>query len=269
MINQAVEFLLHHGYGVLFAFVFAEQIGLPVPALPVLLAVGALAASDQFVFAAALAAAAIAAVLSDLVWYELGRFRGHAVLSLVCKISLEPDSCVRNTHEMFTRHGLRTLLFSKFVPGLNTVAPPLAGMARVPLWRFLFWDGAGALIWAGVFLGSGHLFSAQLEVIAEWALRFGSMLLAVLALGLAAYITMKYLQRRSFFRRMRVARISPEELAQRLDAREPVIVIDLRHSHELEIDRVRVPGALQLRPDELEQRHLEIPREREIILYCT
>lgn len=269
LVQHAVEAAQTHGYLLLFAFVFAEQIGLPLPALPVLLAVGAFAGQGELSFTGALGAAVAASVLSDLCWYELGRHRGRSILNLLCRISLEPDSCVRNTEETFARRGASTLLYAKFVPGLNTAAPPLAGLFRLPLPRFLAWTTAGAAAWAGLLLGVGWVFSDQLEEVIEWAQRAGGAAVG-LALGLLAlYLLVKYLQRRRFLAELRIARITPEELQRRIAGGEEVVVVDLRHALETEVDPATLPGALRLTPEEIEARHGEIPRDREIVLYCT
>jgi membrane protein DedA with SNARE-associated domain len=267
--NNTIDFLLRHGYAILFVFVLAEQVGLPVPALPVLLAVGALSASGQFAFPPALAVAVVAAIAADLVWYELGRRRGHAVVNLMCRVSLEPDTCVRRTEDTFARYGLRTLLFAKFIPGLNTVAPPLAGMVQTPMWRFLLYDAAGSTIWAGAFIGLGYLFSTQLERVAAYAMRLGGGLVLLLTAGLACYIGWKYVQRKRLFSRLRMSRIAPEELKRQMDAGDAPMIVDLRHFIDLDVDGFRIPGALHMKPEELERRHGEIPRGREIVLYCT
>lgn len=267
--SETLQFLLRHGYAVLFAWVFAEQLGLPIPAIPALLAIGALAGVDRFSFAMALTVAVIAALLSDTIWYQLGRHRGHSVLNLLCRISLEPDSCVRRTEDIYARHGPRALLFAKFLPGLSTVAPPLAGMFRMSLGRFLLCDGAGALLWAGAFIGTGFIFSAQLERVAALALRLGTGLLLLLLGLFAAYIFWKYVQRQKFLRQLRIARIAPAELKRMLDASEDIVVVDLRHSLEFEGDSVKLPGALHILPEEIEERHQEIPRDRDVVLYCT
>jgi len=267
--NETFQFLLRHGYAVLFGFVFAEQLGLPIPAIPVLLAMGALVGAGQFSLAIAIPVALLAALLSDVIWYQLGRHRGPSVLNLICRISLEPDSCVRRTENVFARHGARALLLAKFIPGLSTVAPPLAGIFRMRLPRFLVWDGAGTLLWVGAFVGTGYLFSAQLERIAAIALRLGTWLVAVLVGALAAYIGWKYVQRHRFIRKLRIARITPEELLAKLETGEEIVVVDLRHSLEFEADGASVPGALRFSPDELDRRHPEIPRDRDVVLYCT
>lgn len=268
-VNETARFLLAHGYIVVFVWVLAEQIGLPIPSIPVLLAAGALAGSHQLSFLGALSLAMLASLLSDSVWYGLGRTRGHTVLNLICRISLEPDSCVRRTEDFFVRHGPRSLLFAKFVPGLGTVAPPLAGLFRMRLLRFALWDLAGSLAWAGAYLGAGYLFSSELERIARYALSLGVWLIALLIAALAAYLIRKYIQRRRFIRNLRIARITPAELKRMLDAREDVMVVDLRSSIEFEADEGKLPGALHMDPKEIEQRHQEIPRDRDIVLYCT
>lgn len=267
--DEIIQFLLRHGYTVLFAFVFAEQIGLPLPAIPVLLAMGALAATGHLSYAAALTAAVGASLVSDVIWYQFGRQGGGRVLNLLCRISLEPDSCIRRTENVFARYGARALIFAKFVPGLNTAAPPLAGLFRMRWSRFLLFDAAGALVWAGAFSGVGYLFSAQLERVAAYALQLGTWLLVILAGGLAAYIGWKYTERQRFLRQLRIARITPEGLMQKFEAGEELVVVDLRHAVEFEADGEKVRGALHLAPEDLESRHGEIPRDRDIILYCT
>jgi membrane protein DedA with SNARE-associated domain len=267
--NQFLQSLLRPSYSVMFAFVFAEQIGLPIPSVPVLMAAGALAGTGRVSLATAVLLAGLAAVLADTLWYLLGWFRGHAILSLLCRISLEPDSCVRRTENAFASRGGRALLFAKFVPGLSTAAPPLAGLLRMRFLRFLAWDGAGAMIWAAAFGLTGFLFSAEIERATVVALRFGNWLGVILALPLAGYIGWKYYQRRKFIRDLRIARITPEELKRKLDAGEEVAVIDLRHSIEFDVESVTVPGAIHIAPQEVEQRHVEIPRDRDVVLYCT
>src|SRR3984893_14838249 len=153
-----IPFLLRHGYWVLFANVLAEQAGLPIPAIPVMLAMGALAGLGNFSFATALALAICAALTSDLIWFRLGRVRGHSILNLLCRISLEPDSCVSNTKSLFGKLGARALLVAKFVPGLGATAPPLAGLTRMNPWKFILADSAGALAWSATYLFAGYLF---------------------------------------------------------------------------------------------------------------
>ena len=157
--HRTLEFLLHHGYALLLGWVFAEQLGMPVPSMPLLLAAGALAGTGHLSFFASLFYAMLAAVTADSIWYQLGRRKGIKVLQLLCKISLEPDSCVRRTEGLFSKQGARSLLLAKFIPGLGTVAPPLAGIFHMRPERFFFFDAMGSLLWAGTFLGLGYIFS--------------------------------------------------------------------------------------------------------------
>lgn len=267
--DETFQFLIHHGYSVLFLWVLAEQLGLPLPATPLLLAAGALAGAGQMNLSLAIAIAVLASLLGDLSWYEFGRRRGGKVLNLLCRISLEPDSCVRKTENAFVRHGSRSLLIAKFVPGLNTMAPPLAGIIGMRLGRFLVFDAMGALLYIGSFIGLGFVFSDQLEKVAARIANLGFSLLVILVGALAAYITWKYIQRRRFIHSLRIARITPEELKQKIEAGEEVVVVDLRGSLDFEAEPQTIPGAIRLAPDEIEAGHNRIPREREIVLFCT
>ncbi len=165
--HEIVAFLLQHGYTLLFLWVLLEQLGLPLPSAPILLAAGALSGTRQMYFSLALLYATLAAIISDVIWYEIGRRKGGAVLNLLCRISLEPDSCVRRTEGLYEKYGERSLLWAKFVPGLNTAAPPVAGMFGMPMGRFLIFDTMGSILWAGSFVGLGWIFSDQLEDVAH------------------------------------------------------------------------------------------------------
>jgi len=267
--KQFVEFLLKHGYSVVFVSVLAEQIGLPLPSTPILLAMGALAGLGRLSFAAALAIGVAASLIADSLWYWLGRKRGYSVLNLLCRIALEPDSCVRKTENVFARYGAGSLLFAKFVPGLSTAAPPLAGLFRMPLVRFWLADAGGAALWVGSFSGVGFVFRGQLEDVAQWAMGMGRWLGLVLVALLAVYILWHIWQRQRFLRKLRVARIAPEEVLRKLEAGEELMIVDLRSSLDVENEGHKLPGALLMAPEELEARHQEIPRDRDIILYCT
>jgi len=264
-----IGFLVAHGYIVLFVWVLFEQAGLPIPSIPLLLAAGALAGAGNLNLAVCLALPVVASTISDLCWYEIGKRRGGSVLNWICRISVEPDSCARRTEDLYARLGAKSLLVAKFIPGLSSVAPPLAGIFHMRLLRFVVYDTCGALLWAGTFVGLGFAFSHQLERVAQYAMRFGEMLIFLLVSALAAYILFKYIQRRRFLRDLRVARITPEELKRMLDAGENIQIVDLRHSVEFEADPLTIPSALRLDPKEIEQRQQEIPRDRDVVLYCT
>ncbi len=265
----STQFLIRHGLPLIFAVVFVEQLGLPIPALPFLLAGGALAAAGKFSLWLGLLAVLVACLIPDLLWFYLGRHRGNRVLSFLCRISLEPDSCVRRTQNVFTRYGLRGLVISKFVPGMSTVAPPLAGMAGIHAGRFVLVDSLGALLYGGSLFGVGYLFSNQIQQIGEAFAHIGSSAL-VLVLGLAVlYAGYKYWQRRGLLRELRTARITVEELRQKLEAGENPVILDLRSKVELEQDPLVIRGAVHLVLDEIDQRRHEFPRDRDIVVYCS
>lgn len=264
-----IRFLLHHGYSVLFFWILLEQAGLPNPSIPLLLAAGALAGTHRMNLAIAIVIPALGAIIADLGWFEFGRRRGGKVLNLICRISLEPDSCARRTHDMYARHGARSLLFAKFIPGLATVAPPLAGVFGMRWSRFLSFDLFGSAIWSGSLVGIGYAFSSELELVAGYILRLGEVLVVILVGGLAAYIIRKYYERQKFLRDLRIARITPEELKALLDTGEQIQIVDLRHSIEFEAEPLTIPGALRMDPDQLEEQQKEIQRDRDVILYCT
>lgn len=267
--DQAFALLLSHGYSILFLVVLAEQLGLPIPAVPVLLAMGALAGEGSTAFVFVVATAVSASLISDFTWYELSRRRGRAVMKLLCKISLEPDFCLRRTENAFQRYGSALLLFAKFVPGLNIAAPPVAAMVRMPRVRFLVWDGAGAFLWSATFIGTGYIFSKQIEKIGALAARMGLVSLILALVLLTLFIGWKYVQRQRFLRRLRIARITPEELLHKIQSGEDIVVADLRHPLDFESDHVKVQGALRLLPEDLDGRHQEIPRDRDVVLYCN
>lgn len=267
--SDAVQFLATYGYTVVFVWVLLEQIGLPIPAIPLLLSAGAIAGHGRMNIVLLLVTAVVASLVSDSFWYELGKRRGTAVLNVLCRMSLEPDSCVQRTKSTFDRRGPRSLLYSKFVPGLNTVAAPIAGMSRVSYPRFLAFDIVGALLWAGSSLLAGYLFRERLDDILRRSRVLGDAIAVLIVAALFGWVVWKYVQRRRFLNSVRVARITPHELNDRLQSGESVAIVDLRHPLDLLTDPRRLPGALHIRMDELAERAKEIPRDREIILYCT
>src|SRR6266566_2160819 len=198
--HSTLEFLIKHGYMVLLAWVFAEQLGLPIPSLPMMLAAGALAGTGHLSFWTSLFLVTIAALFADSFWYILGRKKGIRILQFLCKISLEPDSCVRRTEGIFSKQGARSLLLAKFIPGLSTVAPPLAGIFHMRPRRFLLFDALGSLLWAGAFLGLGYVFSGEIERVAEHLAALGGWLVVLLAGALAAYVAYKFIARQRFLR---------------------------------------------------------------------
>lgn len=267
--NELLQFVVRHGYTLVFAWVFVEQAGLPIPSAPLLLAAGALAGTRQMNLWLAISFAMLGAVASDSMWYELGRRKGVRVLQLLCRISLEPDSCVRRTQVRFGKSGARVLLVAKYIPGLNAMAAPLAGIIRMGWRRFLLFDVLGAMLWVSSFVLTGYVFSGELERVAARAAYLGTWALVLILAAFAGYIGWKYYNRQRFLRKLRISRITPEELKGKIDSGEDVIIVDLRHALDFEAQPETIPGALHMDAAELEEAHDVIPRDREIVLFCA
>lgn len=261
--------LLTYGYLLLFLWVLVEQLGFPLPATPILLAAGALSAEGQISFPLALVAALAGSLVADSTWFFVGRRHGHHVLRLLCKLSMEPTICVRRTQDSFGRRRQVTLLSAKFIPGLALLSSPVAGQHGMSYLEFLVLDGLGATAWVGALLTLGRLFGDALKrdpSLLNWAGRFSG---ALLALGVIAFFVARIIRRRIALKELAAARLEPEELKRQLDAGEPVYIVDLRHPLELLPDPFTLPGALHFSPDSLAARHNEIPRDRDIVLFCT
>lgn len=261
--------LLMYGYLLLFGWVLVEQLGIPLPATPVLLAAGALTAEGQLSFALALIASVAAAISADSIWYFVGRRYGHHVLRILCKLSLEPTTCVRRTQDSFGRRRGFMLMFAKFVPGLGLLAPPVAGQNGMSFGPFLFYDSIGGALWVGALLAAGRFFGDLLKrdpSLLHWVGRFSG---ALLALGIIGFFLGRIYRRRVVLKKLAAARLEPEELKRQLDAGEQVYIVDLRHPLELLPDPFMLPGALHFSPETLAAHQNEIPRDRDVVLYCT
>jgi membrane protein DedA with SNARE-associated domain/rhodanese-related sulfurtransferase len=263
------EILLMYGYLLLFAWVLVEQLGLPFPAMPVLLAAGALSAEGQLSFQLSFLAGLAATLAADSTLFLIGRRYGHRMLHLVCKLSLEPTTCVRRTQDSFGRRRSLTLVIAKFLPGLAALAAPVAGQNGMAFGPFLFFDGIGAALWIGILLAVGRFFGDALNHdtrLLDWAGRFSG---ALLILGVVGFLLARVWRRRMVLKKLAASRLEPEELKRQLDAGEQVFIVDLRHPLELVPDPYTLPGAVHLSPEALAERHHEIPRDRDVVLYCT
>jgi len=266
---EGAAWLERYSVIILPALAVFEQIGLPLPAVPALLVAGALAASGHLNLVLAIGAIVAVTLPVDLVWHELGRRRGARVLSNVCRLTLEPDVCVRRTQALFARFGVRTMLVAKFVPGLTTILPPLTGVFGVGRLTFALHDVAGTVLWAGFWTGIGFAFSDAIEQVVVQVASLGRAAGVVVAALLLGYVALKYLRRQLFLRRLRIARLSPEELRRKLDAGEDVAIIDLRTALDVAATPYAIPGSRWVPAEQLDDRLIVIPRDRELILYCS
>jgi membrane protein DedA with SNARE-associated domain/rhodanese-related sulfurtransferase len=208
--------------------------------------------------------AVLAAMAGDQVWFELGRRRGRPVLKWLCRISLEPTSCVRRTEEFFARHGVRALLVAKFVPGFSTIAPPLAGIVGLSVPQYLLFNSLGTLLWVGTGLGLGLAFSGELELALAMTAQIGPTLILAVVTAVIAYVIYKGVYR--YRADYRLPRVTARQVVDKLAAGAPVI-IDLR-SLPARQEVMGIPGAISLTLDDLVTRHEELPRDRDVILYC-
>jgi membrane protein DedA with SNARE-associated domain/rhodanese-related sulfurtransferase len=271
-IADAIRFVEREGYALLFLWVLAEEAALPIPSIPLLIAVGALVRLGRMNGAAAIACCVAGALIADSVWFHFGRKRGKRVLRFLCRISLEPDSCVRHTEKAFLKYGLKTLLIAKFVPGLSAVTAPLSGDSGVGIIRFLALDALGVVIWSAVYIGVGYIFSGQLELAFDYIQRLGSGFVVLVVGLLAGWILWKFIQRRRFLRQIEMARITPEELRDRVDAGEEVCIVDLRTGDlraRPEGDSSGFPSVVRVSVEDLAANSEQIPRDREIVLFCS
>jgi membrane protein DedA with SNARE-associated domain len=267
---KLIHYLVRYGVSLVFLNVFAEQIGAPVPAVPTLIVAGALARNGRMSSTHMILIAAVAAsLIADWIWFLLGRSYGYRILRTLCRISLSPDSCVRDTEARFERWGLKSLLFAKFVPGFSTVAPPLAGAAKRSTLAFLIYDGIGALLWAGSAVAVGRLFHRQIAEVIGHLENLGWWALLIVGLTLALFILVKWLQRVRFLKQLRIARVTVKELKGMFERDEKPVVLDVRTRSSRVRDPRRIPTALVTHADEIATTIEAISPDREIVLYCT
>ena len=262
---DVTEILHRHGALVLFAVVFAEQVGMPLPALPLLVAAGVLIGTGHVGLWSAVLAAILATVLADGIWYVAGQWRGRPILNFLCRIALEPDACVRRTEDFFRLHGPRSLIVAKFIPGLSTIAPPLAGIVGLGPVAFLLYDGLGTALWVGAGLGTGYAFGTGAPNIMAAATQM-TPLLAIAAAGVTLlYIGLKAWRR---YELRRAPRIAAGEVVRKMEAGVPLLFVDLRsREHQKEVPGIR--GAVSLSLDDLARTAISLPRDRDIVFYCA
>jgi membrane protein DedA with SNARE-associated domain/rhodanese-related sulfurtransferase len=267
--QQFFSILSQYGLAVVAFNVLLNQIGLPVPAVPTLVLAGAIAASGQLSLGSLFLAAVGACVVADCAWYGIGQKYGIRVLKTLCRISLEPDSCVSETQSQFDRWGVNSLVIAKFVPGWATIAPPLAGAMRIGWLRFIFLSTLAAILWAGAGLLAGMLFKTQIARLLIRLDEVGSIAVAVALLLLAAYVGFKWWERRRFYKMLRMARISVAELYELIQSGAAPLIIDVRSPTARALEPHWIPGALHISLPDVGMHLKGLPRDRDIILYCT
>ena len=267
--EQLVDLIGRYGALFVFANVLMEQAGLPVPALPTLLLAGALAAAGSLSVAQILIAAVAASLLADGAWFVVGRRAGYRALHAVCRVSVSPESCVRQTESIFERFGMLSLVIAKFIPGYSTLAPPLAGMLRTSTPVFLAYTTVGAAVWAGSAVVGGLLFHRVVDRLVRTLDALGSLGVALLVVGLGLYLLVRWARLVQFRRALGLARISAVELRDLVDDGRDPLILDVRSKLSYESDPRIIPGAVRFHLGELDEKLGGIARDRELILYCT
>jgi membrane protein DedA with SNARE-associated domain/rhodanese-related sulfurtransferase len=267
--QQLLFDLAQYGLAIVALNVLLNQIGLPVPVIPTLVLAGALGANGQLPLAAIFLAAVLACLVADCGWYWVGQKYGIRVLKTLCRISLEPDSCVAETQSQFDRWGVNSLVIAKFVPGLATIAPPLAGAMRIGWLRFIGLSSLAAALWVGAALFAGMLFKTQIERLLIRVDQFGSMAFGVAVVLLGAYVGYKWWERRRFYTMLRMARISVAELDQLIQTGSQPLIIDVRSPSARALEPRWIPGAVHISLPDVALHLKDLPKDRDIILYCT
>ena len=259
--------LAHYGVPLVGLNVLLQQLGLPIPAFPTMMLAGAMAMAGRMDLAAAFAVAVAASLVADLVWFWLGRHFGYPVLRFLCRVSLSPDTCVRQTEGIFERWGFYSVVVSKFVPGFSTVAPPIAGALRMRIGAFTLASVASAGLWAGAAMFSGALFARQIDMLIAWMATHVAAAALVVATLVALYVVGKAWQRFRLARLLAAATMTISELRERLDDDPPPFLIDVG-STLAHASRPRIPGAVLLDIDSI-ARLDDFPVDREIVVYCA
>lgn len=262
-------FLLEH-YGILIVFgiVLVEQLGLPIPAFPILVVAGALSVDGDMNGALVLAAALTACLISDLTWFKAGRFFGKRILRLLCRISLSPDYCVSQTEDKFKRWGPKALIVSKFVPGFNTIAAPMSGAMGTPATRFFLYAGLGGLLWCSTGILVGVVFHASVERVLDLLSTMGSTALLILATLLGMFLLYKYLERRRFRQALQVERITIGQLLDLIEQGAEPLMVDARSATAQALEPA-VPGALFFNGKEPVPALIGLDKDRHIVVYCS
>lgn len=269
--DKLMDTLFHlieqYGLLIVFANVLVEQLGAPVPAYPTLIITGAMAQNGQFSPAALLLIAVVAALIADYTWYMAGRKYGRHILSRLCRISLSPDSCVRQTESIYLRWGARSLLVAKFIPGFASIASALSGTLGTRRGAFIAYDAAGSALWAGLGIFLGSLFSTAVDDLLNVLTELGHYGMLLVAIALVAFVANKWWQRRRFRKSLVMARISVQELNTMLEEGTAPTIIDVRSP--LSQQEGRIPGAVTISNQEIQTFAFDGPVDGEVVVYCA
>jgi len=267
--EEMTGLLTQHGLLLVFVNVLLTQAGVPIPATPILVIAGAFVGQGKIALAPLILASVAASLIGDTVWYLVGRRYGYRVLRTLCRITIEPDSCVKQTENIFERWGAPSLMVAKYVPGFSTVAPPLAGTMQLGPAPFLAYSAVGALLWAGLPIALGAIFHAEVESALVWLENMGTGAAAVIAAAALLYIGVKALQRFLLIRFLRMVRISVNELRDLMRQEAKPVVLDVRSLTARKLYPRRIPGAIGVNMAEPQAALVAVPPDRDVIVYCS
>jgi membrane protein DedA with SNARE-associated domain/rhodanese-related sulfurtransferase len=266
--NHLIMLLQEYGLGLVFVNVLALQAGLPVPAYPVLIVAGAYAAMGGSPLWQLVAVAVAAALVADTGWYTAGRRFGMRILGILCRVSLSPDTWVRQTESIFQRFGPSSMLFAKFVPGFASVATALAGALRLSYWKFVLFDAGGAALWSGVGIGLGYLFRDAIDGVMTKLSELGKYGLMLVIAGFVAWIIVKWSRRYLFIRQLRMDRVSVDELRDLMEKKQVQALVDVR-SAITQAATGRIPGARAIDMQRIADGFKGVSVDGEVIVYCA
>lgn len=267
--SHLIELFQQHGPLLVFFNVLVEQLGAPVPAIPALMVAGALSVDGDFSWQTVLILALLASGMANFVWYMAGRRYGMRILGVMCRITLSPDACVRRTERTFVRWGVLALLVARFVPGLSSVASPLAGAMRLPAGRFILFDTLGTTLWAGAAIAAGAVLHRQVDAIITALSDIGGFALWIVVALFGLYIAFRWLERQRLLRFVRINRIDVAELADRIAAGRAPLLIDVRAASALAAEPRMIPGARAVDLEDLSKELGHLPLDQEIVFYCS
>lgn len=266
--EDLVTLLLKHGALLVFVVTLAARAGLPVPAAPLLVVAGGLSALGQMPLAATVAVSLLANMLGDLAWFAAGRKHGYRVLAVLCRVSLSPDSCVRQSEDLFGRWGGLSLVAAKFVPGVSLIAAPMAGALRMKWTGFLSWNLLAALVWTSAFMGLGVLFKSEINTALSMLADAGVKALLVLVVLVVAIAAFRWLRRRRAAALKANLLVSAQAVADEIAQGEPLVFLDVRGRVSREATGV-VPGAVVAELERVVSAVQDIPRDASIVAYCN
>jgi membrane protein DedA with SNARE-associated domain len=267
--EEMSSLLAQHGLALVFVNVLLTQAGVPVPAVPILIVAGAFVAQGQIGPASLLLVAVVASLIGDTLWYFAGRRYGYRILRTLCRVSIEPDSCVKQTENIFERWGAPSLMVAKYIPGFSTIAPPLAGTMRLGLALFLAYSAVAALLWVGLPVALGAIFQAEVERALEWLESMGTGAVAAIAAIVLLYVAVKVVQRYMLIRFLRMVRISVEELRDLMRQKSKPVVLDARSAMARKLDPRRIPGAIAVDMAAPQTALAAVLPDRDVIVYCS